>query len=220
MLQGVYLIDKVRNVPAKTGNSNIYPSVESCRYYPPKPFTMANRTKKRQTPTVQAGSMADIAFLLLIFFLVTTTIVQDQGLLVQLPPYDDTTTPPKINERNLLKVRLNAQDQLLVEDMQISVNTLADHLQDFIVNPRERSRLAEHPRKAVVSLQCDRSTSYEAYLAVYDALKSGYRRIRDRAAQQQYGLAFGELSKPQQRMIARDWPILISEADPVDFKRE
>jgi len=181
---------------------------------------MAKRTNKRQAPTVQAGSMADIAFLLLIFFLVTTTIVQEQGLLVQLPPHDKTNKPPKIAERNLLKVRLNAADQLLVEDRQIPVAQLPVRLQNFVGNPFGRSDLSESPRKAVVSLQCDRSTSYDAYLAVYDALKWGYSQLRDEAAQKQFGLTFGELSKNQQKTIAKEWPILISEADPVDFKRE
>jgi hypothetical protein len=55
---------------------------------------------------------------------------------------------------------------------------------------------------------------------VYDALKAGYRQIRDQAAQKKHGLYFDELSKPRQRSIAKQWPILISEADPVDFKRE
>ncbi len=80
--------------------------------------------------------MADIAFLLLIFFLVTTTIVQEQGLLVQLPPYDGVTKPPQIADRNLLVVRLNAQDQLLVEDTQIPVKVLAQRLQEFVINPQ------------------------------------------------------------------------------------
>ena len=72
---------------------------------------------KRPLPEVNAGSMADIAFLLLIFFLVTTTIESDYGITRKLPPIqDENVEPPVIKERNIFKVLINSSDELLVED--------------------------------------------------------------------------------------------------------
>ena len=71
---------------------------------------------KRSAPEVNAGSMADIAFLLLIFFLVTTTIETDSGLSRKLPPMEDQVDPPIIREKNIFTVVVNKNDQLLVEE--------------------------------------------------------------------------------------------------------
>ncbi|MFZ9733328.1 MAG: ExbD/TolR family protein, partial [Schleiferiaceae bacterium] len=66
-------------------------------------------SKKRAVPEINAGSMADIAFLLLIFFLVTTTMDVDKGLLVKLPPWtEEQSEEQDIKEKNIFVVLVNA----------------------------------------------------------------------------------------------------------------
>jgi len=82
---------------------------------------------------INAGSMADIAFLLLIFFLVTTTIVEDTGILVKLPPWsEEEPEMVKLNKRNVFKVLVNTNNDLLVRDEQTKIDDLRQRVKDFI----------------------------------------------------------------------------------------
>lgn len=74
--------------------------------------------------------MADIAFLLLIFFLVTTTMEIDSGITKTLPLKIDHLPPP-ISERNVLDIRINLNDQLMVERNEILVNELDEVIYRF-----------------------------------------------------------------------------------------
>ncbi len=84
-------------------------------------------------PEVNAGSMADIAFLLLIFFLVTATISSDEGINRMLPrecpPGMDCTNP--VNERNILRIMINNNNEVMIEDEIISVENLKDIAKTF-----------------------------------------------------------------------------------------
>lgn len=137
--------------------------------------------KKRGAAEVNAGSMADIAFLLLIFFLVTTTIASDKGLAIQLPPKPDPNEPPpeiKFNEKNLFKILLNSQDRMLVEGEPMEdMSQLQDMVKTFVLNRGRDPESSENPGKAVVSFKTDRGTSYEKYIAVYDEVKGAYYEI-------------------------------------------
>ncbi|WP_040756941.1 ExbD/TolR family protein [Winogradskyella psychrotolerans] len=157
---------------------------------------------KRAAPEVNAGSMADIAFLLLIFFLVTTTIEKDKGLLRSLPPIDDTEVePPIIRQKNLFTVNINRNNQLLVEEKEIPISELRQAAIDFLdngggTNPEGEScdyckgkRLedsSDHPDKAIISMKHDRETTYEKYIDVQNELVAAYNFLREREAERLY----------------------------------
>ena len=89
---------------------------------------------KRSSPEVNAGSMADIAFLLLIFFLVTTTIETDSGISRKLPPIEESEEDVVIKQKNIFTVLLNGKDQLLVEDELMDLQDLRSAAIEFLDN--------------------------------------------------------------------------------------
>ena len=89
---------------------------------------------RRSAPEVNAGSMADIAFLLLIFFLVTTTIETDSGINRKLPPMEEIIDPPIIKERNIFTVVVNKNNQILVEEELMDLRDLRKEAVAFLDN--------------------------------------------------------------------------------------
>ena len=164
---------------------------------------------RRSTPEVNAGSMADIAFLLLIFFLVTTTIEKDKGIARQLPPDEPPTEkPPIIKQKNLFVVNVNKEDQLLVEEKLMEVKNLRQAAIDFLDNGGASSGSAEYcsfckgkrdpassdnPEKAVISVQNDRLTSYSMYITVQNELVAAYNFLRNRESQRKFGWKFTDI---------------------------
>jgi len=73
------------------------------------------------------------------------------------------------------------------------------------------------PKRAVISLQHDRGTSYAAYLQVYNALLSAYRELWQAEADRQYGKPLDLLSEERQNSIRRSIPMVISEAEPTAY---
>lgn len=161
------------------------------------------RKKRGAPPEVNAGSMADIAFLLLIFFLVTTTIGVDQGINRKLPPFQENPEVPPINERNIMTVLVNMHDQLLVEDNLMDIKNLRETAIKFLENNGDGTctyckgskdpSSSDNPTKAVISLSNDGRTSYKMYLAVQNELVAAYNILRDRECKRRYGITFTEL---------------------------
>jgi len=176
-------------------------------------------SSRRGLPEINAGSMADIAFLLLIFFLVTTTMDVDTGIARKLPPIDETK-PPEINKRNIYEVLINANNQLLVENEPMDISQLREGAKAFIDNHGDNGgdpNSSENPDKAIISLQNDRGTSYKMYIQVQNELAAAYTELRDREASDKFNKPYTNLSKRQQEKIRKIYPQKISEAEPVNY---
>ncbi|MFK7935133.1 MAG: ExbD/TolR family protein [Saprospiraceae bacterium] len=179
-------------------------------------------SRDRMKNEVNAGSMADIAFLLLIFFLVTTTIVQDKGITVKLPPWsEDEPDITKLKKRNVYSVLVNAQNQLLVRGELAQIDNLKENAMEFIANPQRREDLAEKPTKAIISLKNDRGTEYDTYLRVYNELKAAYTGLWDELARKKYGVPYSDdLPTAYKKAIRSEIPFVLSEAEPTNFGEE
>ncbi|KAA1247445.1 biopolymer transporter ExbD [Aquimarina sp. RZ0] len=167
---------------------------------------------RRVAPEVNAGSMADIAFLLLIFFLVSTTIETDYGISRRLPPPpEDHKAEVVIKEKNLFRVELNQAGALFVEKKPMQLMDLKEAAVAFLDNGGSKEQLcsyckglgdpasSDHPDSAVISLVNSRETKYEAYIAVQNEILSAYAELRNRE-----GLRLYKKSYPQMRSDMKD----------------
>jgi hypothetical protein len=191
----------------------------------------------RPVNEINAGSMADIAFLLLIFFLVTTTMDIDTGITRKLPP-----PPPedmediKVKERNIFKVLVNKNDRLLLNGKPGDIAILKDETKKFLSSGNLNSpgsadnmpekKLVNIPllggdiyiSKGIISLKNDRGTSYDMYIQVQNELAAAIRELRDELSNQYFGMNFEQLSDDEKReAIQKAVPVAVSEAEPEDI---
>ncbi len=159
--------------------------------------------RRKGAPEVNAGSMADIAFLLLIFFLVTTTIETDAGLDRMLPPIEPPEEDVIIKQKNIFTVNINKNGQLLVEDELMDLKNLRSAATAFLENNadgscnyckgRRDAASSDNPTKAIISLKNDRETKYSTYITVQNELVGAYNDLRNREAQRLYNQDFTKM---------------------------
>lgn len=178
---------------------------------------MLKKKKTREGAEVPSSSLADIAFLLLVFFLVVTTIDIDTGIgLVLPPPPDPENPPPEVRERNMLKILMNAQGQILINDERAAVRDVQERVITFVNNRGVNPNLSENPRQAVVSIKTDRQTRYDFYIEMLDEVRGAYREIWNMEARtlgyrdyNHFRDIHGEAND-----IRREFPMNISLAEP------
>ena len=171
---------------------------------------------KRSSPEVNAGSMADIAFLLLIFFLVTTTIETDSGISRKLPPIEESDEDVVIKKKNIFTVLLNNKDQLLVEDNLMELGELREAAIKFLDNGggygedkcsyckgASDPKSSDNPDKAIISLKNERETTYSTYISVQNELVAAYTHLRNIRAEELFGISYSEMQKNYKDV---NWP--------------
>ncbi len=189
---------------------------------------------KRRVGEINAGSMADIAFLLLIFFLVTTTMDVDKGITRRLPPPVEDPDQIVIEKRNVLEVLVNANDWLMVNNNRMDINMLREEAKNFLsVNYSDNPELPETKEKnipllggpimvskGVISLKNDRGTSYGMYIQVQNELTAAVNELRDELAMEKFNKKYSDMNpkKPTDEdminAIREAIPVSISEAEP------
>ena len=170
-----------------------------------------------------------MAFLLLIFFLMTTTMNVDSGIqrvLPPMPPEDQPEQELDINQRNILLVKVNQNNALLVGGVWSEIYLLKDKVVEFMSNPYNDPAFSDKEEKeidllgkvmvsrGVVSLQNDRGTNYGTYIQVQNELTRAFNELRDVAARRHFNLSYSDLDERQQRAINAVVPPSISEAQP------
>jgi biopolymer transport protein ExbD len=182
----------------------------------------------KKLPEVPAASLADIAFMLLIFFLVATQMNVDNGLERRLPQWveEEQKIDQDVNERNVFVVLVNRNNDLLVENEWSSVAELRDKAKEFMANPNDDPNLPEKElkevpifgstmvTKGVISLQNDRDTKYEMYIAVQNELVGAINDLRNELAMNKFGKPYDKCNEEEQDAIKEIYPSRISEAEP------
>lgn len=125
---------------------------------------MLKKRKREGIQEINAGSMADIAFLLLIFFLVTTTMDTDAGILRLLPPVVEEEVDMQVNKRDVYEVLVNDADMLLVEGEMMDIKDLRAGAKEFMTNPSNDINLPE--RRRVTASECQQKIGeYKSFVA-------------------------------------------------------
>lgn len=176
-------------------------------------------------PEVNAGSMADIAFLLLIFFLVTATISSDEGINRMLPKaclLGIDCNSVKL-ERNILRIVINNNDEIMVENEVTPIKNLKDITKNFLDNNGDNTcsycngdkslNSSLNPKAAVVSLQNGKNTTYKQFVAVQNELTKAYYELRHTYSLKVFNKMPDKLSKEELNQVKEAYPFILSEAE-------
>ncbi len=159
---------------------------------------------KRQAPEVNAGSMADIAFLLLIFFLVTSEMSKEAGMFQLLPEKTDEKQEitDKVKERNVIEVLVNDDNKVLFEAKLVKIEEIPSLVKEMILNAADKEDWPENrpvSMEEVTAIVAKNKKSLEE--ASEAKMKSAERKLRKSELRVKALEIFGEDFKKSSHVV-------------------
>lgn len=184
---------------------------------------------RRNVPTVDATSSADIAFSLLLFFLLAGSFVTDGGILYRLFPDGARLVVERKREllkRDVLTFTIAADDTILMEGEPVEVVDVRDAAKFFLSNPDNLANLPEKTLidvpevgefssavNAVIRLEVSCDAGYGIYLRVFGELLAAYDDLRNELSLARFGEVFSDLGTELQTAVRLVYPVRIREVE-------
>ena len=191
---------------------------------------------KRKIPQINAGSSADIAFLLLAFFLITSSFDSKKGLYRKMPaPAVENAVHKRIDieQRNLLTFQIDENNRVLYENEAIPLKDIRELAKTFVENPGNSDFLSEKENMEIpeigpttvatkhsIALEIAPESTYQMYISVLSELNAAYDELRSEMAARLFKQPFQTLTTEQKAAIREAYPVHISEKDNFNETKE
>lgn len=182
------------------------------------------RKRRKIHHEINAGSMADIAFLMLVFFLLTSTLDRNYAFTRTTPPPEEKDTPPSSTAaRNILNIRLNASDDITVDGKQRRPDELAKIVETFILNPANDTAYSQSVEKDIkllgktrvsvgaITLATADNSSYAKYITVNDKINLAFGKLRNELSVRKFGMEYTRLDNMRRSAIDEAYPLVLNE---------
>ena len=165
----------------------------------------------------------------------------DKGLQRRLPPLapkQQQDRPVEINERNIMRLLVNRDDEIRISKAgalePVKLDKLKDEVVDFILNPSNDPNKPDRESRDIpglgkvnvittsyaISLKSEIETSYQMFINVQNELLKAYNEAWNLAAKKYFNKSFDELSESQKKAISEAYPMHISEMPLSNLKKK
>lgn len=148
----------------------------------------------------------------------------ETGLYSVLPKIDSSKKIYEVNGYNILSIKLNKNDELMIQRKPTSIDSVQAIVTYYLLYDGTDFKMPEREiqeipligtcsiSKLIISVQCDRETRYDSYLELQNSIIEAFNSVRNHFAIMYFNLPYAQLNSEQQKAIKQLVPMKISEA--------